>query len=154
MYWLLGTLGLVFVLTILLFGVDGFKMDSTLDINIHDTYFVIANFHCIVILFVATFFWVYFFRSIRMKFKNPVANLVFLISIVLAVLLNSEIISFLKAIHYPRNDFDNSANEIGRNEVAVIMAIFAKVLFGIQIVLLTLLTYVGFKTGRNYKLKR
>jgi len=77
------------IFNLLIFGIDSLLADSTLDINIHDTYFVIANFYLILILGVLVFFCLYLSRAILEKFKNLTANLILIIStIVLILILN------------------------------------------------------------------
>ena len=76
------------VLTLILFGIDGLNIDSTFDINIHDTYFVIANVHLVLLLFVFIFFKVYLIRVVLNEFKNITANLVLIIAtLLIAVVL-------------------------------------------------------------------
>ncbi|MDO1512377.1 hypothetical protein Q2T41_06880 [Maribacter confluentis] len=146
-YWLVGTIGLVLILTLTLFGLDGFKTDSTLDINIHDTYFVIANFHFVTLLFVFTFFVVYLLRTIRRNFKNTTANFILIMVTILLVLIIGKTIGMLDFFSLPSDDGTYVQDN---NPVGQIMRILSKILFGFQIGLLCLLAYCGFKTGRNY----
>lgn len=41
---LLGTLVLIFIVNIIIFGFNGLIFETTFDINFHDTYIVIENF--------------------------------------------------------------------------------------------------------------
>lgn len=156
-YWLIGTTILVLILNTLIFGIDGLKTDSTLDINIHDTYFVIANFHFILLLGVLVFFGIFLVRTLRRNFKNLTANLILMISTILLILVLIGIDSILDALIrqttswtiYPplsagevEPDFEPKENNLG---------ILSSVLFFIQIFLLIFLAFCGYKTGRNYK---
>lgn len=155
--WLIGTTILVLILNTLIFGIDGLKADSTLDINIHDTYFVIENFHFILLLGVLVFFGIYLVRTLRRNFKNLTANLILMISTILLILVLIGIDSILDAfirqttswtIYPPLNagevepDFEPKKNNLG---------ILSSILFFVQIFLLIFLAFCGFKTGRNYK---
>ena len=146
-FWLIGTTILVLILNTLIFGIEGFKSDSTIDINIHDTYFVIANFHFILLFTVLIFFGVYLTRMLRRNYKNLTANLIFMISGLMSIWVLTGMISIVnsyvgisKTTEYnlpvTNNIFDN----------------FSTVLYTIQIIIIGLIAYSGFKTGRNYKL--
>ncbi len=135
-----------------LLGSDGFKSDSTLDLNIHDTYFVIAHVHFVVLFSVLIFFGIYFLRTLRRNFKNLTANLILIISTILLILILVNVSSIISSLsqfsgstEYPPLSggmIEHNGNEFG---------ILSNILFIIQILLLILLTYCGFKTGRNYK---
>lgn len=139
------------ILTLVIFGLDGFKSDSTLDINIHDTYFVIANFHLIPLIFVFTFFVVYLLRTTRRKFKNITANLILMIVSILFVLVLGKLIGMLDFFSGPHNN-ENVA--LDKSPVTHAIGILSKVMFVFQIGLLILLAYSGFKTGLNYNVKK
>ncbi|WP_452225822.1 hypothetical protein [Lacinutrix cladophorae] len=156
-FWLIGTTILVLILNTLIFGIDGLKSDSTLDINIHDTYFVIANFHFILLLAVLVFFGIYLVRTLRKNFKNLTANLILIISTILLILVLIGIDSILDAFIrqttswtiYPPLSAGEIEPEIEPKENN--LEILSSVLFYTQILLLIFLAYCGFKTGRNYK---
>tara|TARA_R110000868_G_scaffold410880_1_gene700700 strand:- start:2100 stop:2606 length:507 start_codon:yes stop_codon:yes gene_type:complete len=146
-YWLIGTIGLVLILALIIFGIDGFKTDSTFDINIHDTYFVIANFHFIPLIFVFTFFIVYLIRTIRRNFKNITANLILMIVTILFVLVLGKTIGILD--FFGGSPYNETFTQ-NKSPVGDLSSILSKVMFAFQIGLLILLAYCGFKTGRNY----
>lgn len=97
-FWLIGTTIFVLLLTTLIFGIDGLTSDSTLDINVHDTYYVITNFHVILLLGVLVFFAIYLVRTLRRNFKNLTANLILMISTILLILVLIGIDSILDAL--------------------------------------------------------
>ena len=150
-YWLVGTIIIVVILTLVIFGLDGFKSDSTLDLNIHDTYFVITNFNLIPLIFVFTFFVVYLLRTTRRNFKNITANLILMIVTILFVLVAGKLIGILDFFSDPYNNQNDTLN---KSPVAHAIGILSKVMFVFQIGLLLLLGYSGFKTGRNYNVKK
>ncbi len=139
------------VLTLILFGIDGLNIDSTFDINIHDTYFVIANVHLVLLLFVFIFFKVYLIRVVLNGFKNITANLVLIIATLLVAVVLGKIIGMLDFFSGPPNN-DSMAD--GVNEVGNAMKIISRILFTVQMILLVLLAYFGFKTGRNYNAEK
>ncbi|MDO6819459.1 hypothetical protein [Zobellia sp. 1_MG-2023] len=150
-FWLFGTAVLVLVLTLILFGIDALNIDSTFDINIHDTYFVIANVHLVLLLFVFIFFKVYLIRVVLNGFKNLTANLVLIIATLLIAVVLGKIIGMLDFFSGPPNN-DSMAD--GANEVGNALKIISRILFTVQMILLVLLAYFGFKTGRNYNTEK
>ncbi|WP_158657128.1 hypothetical protein [Maribacter cobaltidurans] len=146
-YWLIGTIGLFIFLIFAILGLDGFKTDSTLEINIHDTYFIIANFHFVALIFVFTFFVVYLLRTIRRKFKNITANLILMMVTVAFILVLGKTIGILDFFSVPS---DNKTFVQEKNPVGQVMRIFSIIFLGLQIALLILLAYCGFETGRNH----
>ena len=150
-YWFVGTIGLFLILTLAIFGLNGFQTDSTLDINIHDTYFVIAHFHLVLLLFVLVFFTVYLVRTIKRNFKNVTANLILMIATVLLVLVLVKIIGMLDFFIGPNG---NGAFVKEKNPIGNVLAPIAKLMFAFEIGLLLLLAYCGFKTGLNYNAEK
>lgn len=147
----------VLIMNFVVFGTDGFKSDSNVDINIHDTYFVIANIHFVLLFSVLILFGVYLFRTLKRNFKNLTANLILMISTILLILVLIGIDSIVDALIrqtsswtiYPPLSAGQSIPEIEPKENN--LEILSSALFLIQIISLIFLTYCGFKTGRNYK---
>ncbi|TXE10751.1 hypothetical protein ES711_02255 [Gelidibacter salicanalis] len=83
LYWFIGTLSVVILLYLVLFGTEGFQSDATTTIAIYDTYIIVATIYVILILLVIALFCVYLFRSLRYKFKNVTANVILAITTVL-----------------------------------------------------------------------
>ena len=151
-FWLIGTITFLLILIIGLFGIDGLKSDAVTDINVHDTYYVIANIHLIVLIASLTFFGVYLTRMLRRNFKNLTANLIFMISDISLILIFTFLISLVNSIReipgsteYPPLSggiVENAGN--GWNNAFYILLI-------IQLILIILLTISGIKTGLNYR---
>ena len=145
-FWLIGTAIFVLILNFSLFGVDGFKAESVTDINVHDTYFVIANFHFILLLSVLIFFSVYLLRMLRRNFKNLTVNLIFMICGLLNIWVLTGIISIVNSYI--------GITETTEYNLPVTNNMFGNastILYSIQIIIVGLIAYSGFKTGRNYK---
>lgn len=151
-FWLIGTISFVLILIIGIFGIDGLKSDAVTDINVHDTYYVIANIHLIIPLISLTFFGVYLIRMFHLNFKNLTANLIFMISDITLILIFTFLISLVNSIReisgsteYPPLSggiVENDGN--GWNNAYYILLV-------IQLILMILLTISGIKTGLNYK---
>ncbi|SHN08363.1 hypothetical protein [Polaribacter sp. KT 15] len=145
--WLIGTAIFVLIINFSLFGVDGFKSESVTDINVHDTYFVIANIHFIFPLSILIFFSVYLIRMLKQNFKNLTANMIFVISGVLSIWILTGMISFVNSYI--------GVTETTEYNLTVTNKIFdnvSTVLYSLQIIIVGLIVYSGFKTGRYYKL--
>ena len=140
------------ILILWIFGIDGLKSESVTDINVHDTYYVIANVHLIILIVTLIFFGVYLIRMLRRNFKNLTANLIFMISDISLILIFTFLISLVNSIReipgsteYPPLSggiVENSGN--GWNNAYYILLIT-------QLILIILLTISGIKTGLNYK---
>ena len=150
-FWLIGTFGILLVLPLILFGFGGLNTDSTLDINIHDTYFVIAHFHLIILISAFTFFVIYLLRTIRRNFKNITANIILMLATILIVLVFGKMINMLD---FFAGTGVNEGYTSGVSPVERVMDLLSKVFLAIQIGLLILLAYCGFKTGLNYDSKK
>lgn len=157
MYWFIGTIVLILILNFIFFGSDAFSADTTIDLNIHDTYFVIANMYFVLPLSIFLIFGIYLVRTLRSNFENLTVNIILIISITLLILVittTNSIISVLIqqnagwTINPPLSagvvDHDIEPNE---NYLGVLK----NATYGTQILLLILLTFCGFKTGLNYK---
>lgn len=151
-FWLIGTIAFVLITDILVFGIGELKAESVLDINIHDTYFVIANSHFILLFGVLIFFTVYLLRMLRRKFKNLTANLIFMISNILLSLIIVQIISVVNSVsEFPSTTGYPSLSGETVKQVGNGLGILTIILFIMQILLMILLAFCGFKTGLNYQ---
>ncbi|MBT8180511.1 MAG: hypothetical protein KJO53_02870 [Eudoraea sp.] len=150
-FWFIGTIGLALIITLVLFGLDGFNPDSTFDINIHDTYFVIANIQMVPLIMIFTFFIIYFIRTIIQRFKNITTNLILIIATILFAIVLGKTIGILDSFNRPTN---HTEILIDKNPVGDTLTILSNSIFIIQIGLLLLLLYSGFKTGQNFIAKK
>ncbi|WP_343914754.1 hypothetical protein [Aquimarina litoralis] len=155
-FWLIGTAIFALILNFCLFGVDGFKSESVTDINVHDTYFVIADFHFIILISVLIFFGIYLIRVLKRNFKNLSANLILIIATILFSIVMDGVSTIVDTFAQLTNGwtiYPTLAGEVepkpknSENNFGIIFSI----IFVFQILLLILLAYCGFKTGLNYK---
>ncbi|MBA6151612.1 hypothetical protein [Gelidibacter maritimus] len=157
MYWFIGSMVLILILNFIFFGSNAFSTDTTVDLNIHDTYFVIANIHLVVSLSVFLFFGIYLIRTLYRSFKNLAANIILMISIILLILIFTTTYSLITVLIqqsagwtiYPPLSAGAIEHEIEPAEHY--LGVLKNLVYGIQILLLILLAFCGYKTGRNYK---
>nr|WP_315194936.1 hypothetical protein [uncultured Flavobacterium sp.] len=84
-------------LIILLIGV--YDMDGTLDINVHDTYFVIPHFYVAVILSIIYSIYGFGYWLVQDKFKK---RLVKILTIIHSVFLIGSFLAYWTVIYYTR----------------------------------------------------
>ncbi|EAQ50533.1 hypothetical protein [Leeuwenhoekiella blandensis] len=143
--WFFGTLSLSLLFHLFLDGFDSFTADSTLDINIHDTYFVISDIIFFTVLSALLFFFVYLLRMLCSNFKNLYANFVFIIACALIVLILTSSISLIQSMS---NVFDASTLNVQTHSLR---STIGNALILINALLVLFASFVGFKTGWNYK---
>lgn len=150
-FWFVGTLLSALILSLIFLGLKGLQT-STLDINIHDTYFVITLFPASILFTTLTFFFVYFVRMLRGSFTNLIVDYIFLVTSIILLILLSKLIGVLGGVSH----FIGMAERLSPNEeIAIIEKNWAKnfttILLLIQITLLVLLGFCALKTGTHYK---
>ena len=142
--WLIGTIVLILIFNFIFLGKDSLTLDSVIDINIHDTMFVIAKINLYILFSVLIFFSIYLIRVLRLNFKNKMANLIFLISNMLMILVLSNLISISDSYSQISGMTEASKNVKYSSNV---FNIFSNILVINQILLLILMAYTGIKIG-------
>ena len=148
------------ILNTVIFGIEGLKSDSTFDINIHDTYFVIANFHFILLIGVLVFFGIYLVRTLRKNFKNLTTNLILMISTIILIVIINGISSIVENLIqqssgwtiYPPLSAGIALEQIEQEAKLKNnnLNIISNLILIIQISLLVFLAYCGFNTGTKF----
>lgn len=153
-YWLTGVILLIIILKFTILGKD-FSNDSVIDMNLHDTYFVIEKFHVLLFISNLIFFTVYLIRMFTSNFKNIIANLIFLISNISAIICLTQLISFIESVsvipgsvEYP--PLSGGTIEVNGND----FGFFITTLITLQIVLIFFQSFVSYKTAIYYKHKK
>lgn len=90
-------LGIILIIG-LFFGFDQLSGDTTLDLNIHDTYYVFPSINAVIFTIILIATSAYFVRIVFTRFKNKFANYIF-------ILLNALLIIGLIMICMALNDF-------------------------------------------------
>lgn len=75
--WFCLPISLAFLFTILLFGITVFS-ENVIDINVHDTYFVLSPYIFIFLLILFTGYVVYLIRLFKPKSANNISNSIFI----------------------------------------------------------------------------
>lgn len=147
--WFLGAVLTSFLTLVLIFGIDGFKADETIDINIHDTYFVFSNTPFFWFLGALIFFVIYFFRMIRGKFKNVFVGILVLLFCLGLILLLSKIIYVVDSLLQSTIGFQESGGDKEISPVTKILSAFTNVLFVIKVLFLLILSYSAYRIGKT-----
>tara|TARA_Y100000815_G_scaffold246540_1_gene246285 strand:- start:769 stop:1128 length:360 start_codon:yes stop_codon:yes gene_type:complete len=77
------------IITVVFFGFDDLISNASIDLNIHDTYFVMEGLSFLLMLITLLFFWIYLIRMLVVNFKILTVNIVFLLSAILILLFSS-----------------------------------------------------------------
>jgi hypothetical protein len=151
--WLLGTVVFILILGFAFFDL-GNSNDSVLDINVHDTYFIILKRDIFILFSIFSLFIVYLIRLLKEKFKNLVVNTIFIITNVIVIIILTQIISIVDSFakisgttEYP--PLSGGTVEHTGNSAET----FSFILLITQILFLILLIYTSIKTGKNYNPK-
>ena len=151
--WLAGTFLFILIVGFSFFGLANTD-DSVLDINVHDTYFVILNRDVFILSTIFILFFVYLIRMLKETFKNLIVNIIFLTSNTLVILILTQIISIVDSFakisgttEYP--PLSGGTVEHTGNSTET----FSFILLITQILFLILLIYSSIKTGKNYNPK-
>ena len=139
LYWLVGSLAFSLLATYFLFGANPLRMDESIDINIHDTYFVIGNPYAIFLLTIPFMSFIYFIRVWAYRFGNRTCNMIYLI-------LNLFFIFILVRIH--------AAFTIGRQPVINEnmrdpWSMLSQVVLYILMATVIAMMYTAYRSGKN-----
>ncbi len=151
-FWLVGTLFYVLGVSVVFFGIEVLNPFGSVDFNVHDSYFVMVNYHFLFLFGTLVFFFVYLARMLRRNFKNLTANSVFVVSNVLLVIIMTYIISMVGriAVFDGTTEFPSLSGGAQEHEGNVFGVLF-NVFVPVQVTLIILLAYSAFRTGKNYK---
>jgi heme/copper-type cytochrome/quinol oxidase subunit 1 len=132
---------------------------GTLDLHMHDTYFVLAAETIIVPVFLLMTFIIYFVKEARKRFGRTFPNVILLVTGILLVVLlayaNREFIKTGTSIHggwtsYP--PLSGLTDSVSATlELDPFAALVTNVLTALQIVITLALLFAAFKWGRQVK---
>lgn len=136
------------------FDLTNFKQESVLDINLHDTYFVIEKIELLSLFALIFLYIIYLIKVVIEKFKNNLTLWIYSIISLILIIIFPSLLSFVKSlavepgwIVYPPLSAPESQVEVKKNMFNTIYTI----LYYIYIIV-TISGIVGvFKLGRVYK---
>lgn len=148
--WLTVSLGFTFLLSLFLFGRN--FLSDTIDIHLHDTYFVIAPFHILLSIFLLVTFIVYFIKEFRNSFRQTFSNwILIVIGLMLVIALTFLIKTFSQfftggwTLYPPLSALGpDKIPELTHDSVTKFITSFFTV---VQIIVLTMLLFVAFRWG-------
>lgn len=153
-FWILGIAVVALLIHFSLDGFDTFTAQSTLDINIYDTSFIIPHIHFFRLLLTGLFFSVYGVRTVHQKFRNLTVNVIFMLATISLIfglldlgLIVSTFARFPATTLYPPLTMPP---EIHSGNTAGTYLLILHWLIGFISILLA---YTGFKTGVQYAKK-
>ena len=148
--WLTISLGLTLLLSLFLFGKN--FLNDTIDIHLHDTYFVIAPLHILLPIFLLVTFIVYFGKEFRNSFRRTLPNwILIMIGLTLIIALTFLIKTFSQfftggwTLYPPLSALGpDKIPELTQDPVTKFITNFFTVL---QVLILTILLFVAFRCG-------
>jgi len=127
---------------ILIIGICRYNITNTLDINIHDTYFVISDFHVAIILCITYFIYGLGYWFVQEKFKKPLVKILTILHSVF--LIGSFLVYWIVVVYcqlFVPNNFPLSDNYQTINITLVFCSILCIIALPIYIINLTIAAF-------------
>lgn len=147
--WFVTTIAMVTIINFYFLGLDSLNANATLDINIHDTYFVISSINFFVLFAVLLFFLVYTIRMLVFKYENITINCIAILSNITLSIVCIYVMCIVSLFGKGKNHISEANDPVGDA-----MHVLFYMLLIFQILLLLFLAYSGFRTGITYNKKR
>jgi heme/copper-type cytochrome/quinol oxidase subunit 1 len=152
--WLTVSLGLTLLLSLFLFGKN--FLSDTVDIHLHDTYFVIAPFHILLPIFFLVTFIVYFIKEFRNSYRRTLQNwILIIIGLTLVIALTFLIKTFSQfftggwTLYPPLSALGpDKVPELPQDPETKFITNFFTV---VQVLVLTMLLFVTFRWGTQMR---
>lgn len=149
--WLLGCAALSYFIFTILLG------NSGLDINLHDTYFVVKTEHAWISFFLTISFFVYYFKEFKYSFSRKIQrSFIFFLGFILILLASIavQLLPFFNPNHNingwtinPPLPVQPEINQYEQN--FIILTIVSKATLILQIVVVSMMLSVTYKWGRS-----
>ena len=153
--WLLACIAISIIIGLCIFGKTVF-IDS-IDINLHDTYFVIKKQHLLISFFIIISFSVYYFKEFKHSFRRKIQrSFIFFLGFILILLasLAVQLLPFFNPYHningwtvYPPLSAQPEINQYEQN--FIILTIVSKAVLILQIIVVSMMLSVTYKWGRS-----
>ncbi|MBE8723625.1 hypothetical protein C4F50_01620 [Flavobacterium sp. KB82] len=134
------------------------SVDSTIDINIHDAYFVIASTNILILIIGVVFYFIYFLRIIFNKFKSNLINCIFLFANLLMIIIMSFCTQVIKMMVilpgttiYPPLSSKPVVHQGNGLDILYSRFIIILVIFIVTFILVTAITLINYKRKDNHK---
>jgi len=155
--WLLGCIAVAIIFGLCIFGKTVFN--DSMDINLHDTYFVIKKQHLLVSFFIVICFFVYYFKEFKYSFcRKFQRSFIFLLGFILILLasLAVQLLPFFNPYHnsngwtvYPPSSVQPKIDQFQQN--FIILTIISKAVLILQIIVVIMMLSVTYKWGKSKK---
>jgi len=152
--WLLGCTIVSYFLIPIILG------NSNLDINLHDTYFVVKAEHAWISFFTIISFFVYYFKELKYSFCRKIQrSFIFFLGFILIILasLAVQLLPFFNPYHningwtiYPPLSIQPKIDQFKQN--FIILTIVSKAVIILQIAVVTMMLSVAYKWGKSKKM--
>lgn len=135
-------------LVMLFFFINPFWGNDTIDINVHETYYVIDK-SMLFGLYIILEFFIYLFRILISRYNNIAANIIFLIFNATIIYLLTQAILFIDqmssgwTIYPPLSAMNEEPQTVVENPLEIYLRCT-------QILFILLLTFTAFKTGQKF----
>ena len=150
LYWLIGSLFIIVISAYACMGSNFAKTSETIAINIHDTFFVIANFYISLLIATVVLFPIYGLRSLLGRFKQSIPNIILLISNILLIFMFTMILSLIDHIRISpgTTEYPPLSSQPVQHVGNIWDSIYYGILF-IQICLVFFLAFSAYMIGKN-----
>jgi len=155
--WLIGCLAFTIAINFALLGKSIFEKD--IDINLHDTYFVIRNQHFLICFFIIFSFFLYFIKENRHDFERKSALFIFLIlGICFSALIAkaNPLFSLLNTsahngwtVYPPLSVIGKNQDILPKEDLASYFFTASNILLAIQILVIALMLFATYKFGKS-----
>jgi heme/copper-type cytochrome/quinol oxidase subunit 1 len=153
--WILSCTIFTIIVGFVLFGKTIFS--TSIDLNLHDTYFVIRSQHFLISFFIIISFFVYFFKELKYSFCRKIQrSFIFFLGFILILLasLAVQLLPFFNPYHningwtiYPPLSMQPEINQHEQN--FIILTIVSKAVLILQIIVVSMMLSVTYKWGRS-----
>ena len=148
--WLAGALIFILLVNFSVLGIDSLDANAILDINIHDTYFVIPKYNFFIFFAVVLLVALYLISVVIEEFTNITTNIILMIALTLLIIIATYAFSGVNILHNSTRKITEVASNSDKS-MSQFYAILSYILIAVQLVLIALLAFTGIKTGKNYQ---